>query len=209
MGNKTNPIGLRLINSKAWEDIVFVRSKDYVEFLKLSVAVRSFIDKNYKDFGLLSINIEQNQNIYFVIITVVNVEMFLFSAGQTANQIERIIQTNIWSDISLKIKQAYCFERHPAFIASKLISDVNNRSAVKSSIRQTALTALNAGALGVKACYAGRIYGVDIAQSVWHIEGRVPVHTITANIRYASIHVKTNYGICNVKVWVCLAEKDA
>lgn len=93
------------------------------------------------------------------------------------------------------------------FIASKIISDVAARSTVKSSVRQAAKAVFEAGAIGLKASYAGRIYGVDIAQTVWHSEGRIPLHTLSADIRYASVSVKTNYGICNVKVWICFAAR--
>ncbi|MGP1922040.1 MAG: 30S ribosomal protein S3 [Candidatus Hodgkinia cicadicola] len=206
MGNKTNPIGLRLTNTSAWEDNVFMRSKDYALFVKLSVAIRSLLWQQYKELGLLSINIMQKQTALMIIVNVVNVEMFLFSAGKSTNQIEFDLRNNVWSDIDLVINQLRNVESHPSFIATKLIADIALRTSVKSSVRQSFKAASAFGVIGLKASYSGRIYGIDIAQTTWHIEGRVPLSTLSADIKYASVHVKTNYGVCNVKVWVCLTE---
>ncbi|MGP1914289.1 MAG: 30S ribosomal protein S3 [Candidatus Hodgkinia cicadicola] len=209
MGNKANPIGLRLINTLAWEDNVFIRSKDYAHFVKLSVTIRLFLSQRYNESGLLSINILQKQTAWLIIMNVTNMELFLFHAGRSTDQIESDLRNNVWSDIDLVINQLRNAESHPSFIAAKLISDIALRASVKSSVRQSFKTAASAGALGLKASYSGRIYGVDIAQTTWHIEGRVPLSTLSANIKYASVHVKTNYGICNVKVWVYLANGAA
>ncbi|MFP3018910.1 MAG: 30S ribosomal protein S3 [Candidatus Hodgkinia cicadicola] len=203
MGNKVNPVGLRITNALTWGDRVFMRSKDYAAFVKLSVTARSFLSQKYKPFGLLSIDILQKRNSCTVIINVANVETFLLTAGRSIDQIELDLRNTIWSDVNLVINQLRNGESHPEFIASKLISDVALRSSVKSSVRQSFKVASAYGVLGLKASYSGRIYGVDIAQTTWHIEGRIPLSTFTADIKYASVHVRTNYGICNVKVWVC------
>ncbi|MGP1911252.1 MAG: 30S ribosomal protein S3 [Candidatus Hodgkinia cicadicola] len=209
MGNKVNPIGVRLSNTMAWRDNVFMRSKDYTQFVKLTVAIRSFLSQRYKDFGLLSIDISQNQDACIVIANVINAEMFLFFVGRSVNQIESDLQVNIWSDISFTVNQLRAVESCPEYIASKLIEDISLRASVKSSVRQSFKAALPFGVLGLKASYSGRIYGVDIAQTTWHIEGCIPLSTLSASIKYASVHVRTNYGMCNVKVWVCLAENNS
>ncbi|MGP1922200.1 MAG: hypothetical protein ACTS44_00340 [Candidatus Hodgkinia cicadicola] len=131
--------------------------------------------------------------------------MFSFSAGRSVNQIESDLRINIWSDISFTVNQLRAVESYPEFIASKLIEDIALHASVKSSVRQSFKAALPFGVLGLKASYSGRIYGVDIAQTTWHLEGCIPLSTLSASVKYASVHVKTNYGMCNVKVWVCLA----
>ncbi|MGP1917801.1 MAG: 30S ribosomal protein S3 [Candidatus Hodgkinia cicadicola] len=209
MGNKVNPIGMRLSSTMAWGDNVFMRSKDYTQYVKLTVAIRSFLSQRYKDFGLLSINVSQNQSACMVIANVINAEMFFLSAGRSVNQIESDLRINIWSDISFTVNHLRAVESYPEFIASKLIEDIALRASVKSSVRQSFKMALPFGVLGLKASYSGRIYGVDIAQTAWHIEGCIPLSTLSANIKYASVHVRTNYGMCNVKVWVCLAENNS
>ncbi|XXM93571.1 hypothetical protein AAHH88_00545 [Candidatus Hodgkinia cicadicola] len=85
-----------------------------------------------------------------------------------------------------------------------MASDVANNASVKASIRLIAKEVMAAGAVGLKASCSGRIYGVSIAQTVWHIEGRIPLHTLAADVRYANLSVKTVCGVCNVKVLVCL-----
>ncbi len=89
------------------------------------------------------------------------------------------------------------------------MDDVATNSTVKASVKQVAKALVGTSVAGIKASYAGRIYGVDIAQTVWHIEGRIPLHTLAADVRYASVSTKTNYGVCNVKVWVCANDPSA
>lgn len=133
--------------------------------MKLSIAIRAFLSQKYNEFGLLSINIVQKRNIYAIIVNVINVDMFLFSSGQSVTQIESEVRTNIWSDIDLIVNQPQNIESHPGFIASKLIADIALRASIKSSVRQSFKTISTSGVLGLKASYSGRIYGVDIAQT--------------------------------------------
>ncbi|AUG91390.1 30S ribosomal protein S3 [Candidatus Hodgkinia cicadicola] len=93
---------------------------------------------------------------------------------------------------------------HPMYVADRLAADVSDGVAVKSSLRLAARQIVGVSVAGLKASHSGRIYGVAVAQAVWHIDGRIPLHTLSADVRYASLSIKTVYGICNVKVWVCL-----
>ncbi|MFP3038192.1 MAG: 30S ribosomal protein S3 [Candidatus Hodgkinia cicadicola] len=209
MGNKTNPIGVRLLINSGWDDSVFMRSKDYTELFFLSFKVKAYLMMRYKFCGLISVNIKQEDGGYVVVLNIENEDAFWCRVGQTAEQIGDELRGWFWADASLVVKQLEDVRFHPAVIASKLIADISNNSTIKASVKQVAKPLIGSGIIGLKASYAGRIYGVDIAQTVWHIEGRVPLHTLSADIRYASVSVKTNYGICNVKVWVCVSDFTA
>ncbi|XXM90098.1 hypothetical protein AADW59_00685 [Candidatus Hodgkinia cicadicola] len=163
-----------------------------------------YLMTRYRFCGLLEINIVRSAKTFTITLLTEDVDEFLDIAQCDAEQI--VYDINEWFDfdVRLDIKRASDVFAHPMHIADRLANDIANSVAIKSSVRAIAKQIIGTSAVGLKASYSGRIYGVAIAQTVWHIEGRIPLHTLAADIRYATLSVKTVYGICNVKVWVCL-----
>ncbi|XXN13744.1 MAG: 30S ribosomal protein S3 [Candidatus Hodgkinia cicadicola] len=209
MGNKTNPIGLRLILNSCWEDIGFARGADYTRLVRANQTLRTYLMARYRLCGLLEINIVRDIKGFMVTLYTEDVDEFLDCAQCDVEQIVDEINSWFSFDIRLDVRRADNVLAHPMYIADRLAADVANSVAVKSSVRLAAKQIIGTCAIGLKASYSGRIYGVAIAQTVWHIEGRIPLHTLSADIRYANLSVKTVYGICNVKVWVCLDDLSA
>ncbi|ATY93567.1 30S ribosomal protein S3 [Candidatus Hodgkinia cicadicola] len=204
MGNKTNPIGLRLILNSNWEDAGFARSTDYKRLVRANYTLRAYLMARFRHCGLLEIKITRTVRTFTVILYTEDVEGFLIDADCEVEQIVNDINEWFAYDVRLDIRYADNILAHPMYIADRLASDIANNVAIKTSVRVAAKQVVGISAVGLKASYAGRIYGVTIAQTVWHIEGRIPLHTLSADIRYANLSVKTVYGICNVKVWVCI-----
>ncbi|AIC63820.1 30S ribosomal protein S3 [Candidatus Hodgkinia cicadicola] len=204
MGNKTNPIGLRLILNSGWEDTGFARGADYKQIVRANYTLRTYLMARYRLCGLLEIGVVRSAKAFTVTLYVEDVDEFLTEAQCEVEQI--VSEINEWFafDLRLDIKCVTNALAHPMYIADRLAADVSNSVAVKSSVRLAAKQIVGISVAGLKASYSGRIYGVAMAQTVWHIEGRIPLHTLSADIRYANLSVKTVYGICNVKVWVCL-----
>ncbi|AUG34166.1 30S ribosomal protein S3 [Candidatus Hodgkinia cicadicola] len=204
MGNKTNPIGLRLILNSGWEDAGFARGADYKQIVRANYALRTYLMARYRLCGLLEIGVARSAKAFAVTLYVEDVDEFLTDAQCEVEQI--VNEVNEWFafDLRLDIKCVSNALAHPMYIADRLAADVSNSVAVKSSVRLAAKQIVGISVAGLKASYSGRIYGVAMAQTVWHIEGRIPLHTLSADIRYANLSIKTVYGICNVKVWVCL-----
>ncbi|XXM93273.1 MAG: 30S ribosomal protein S3 [Candidatus Hodgkinia cicadicola] len=204
MGNKTNPIGMRLILNCGWEDAGFARGADYKQLIRANYTLRVYLMARYRYCGLLEISITRSSKAFAVTLYVEDVDEFLDCAEREVEQIVNEINEWFAFDVRLDIKRSNNVLAHPAYIADRLATDVANSAAVKASVRLAAKQIIGISAVGLKASYSGRIYGIAIAQTVWHIEGRIPLHTLSADIRYANLSVKTVYGICNVKVWVCI-----
>ncbi|MFP3037786.1 MAG: 30S ribosomal protein S3 [Candidatus Hodgkinia cicadicola] len=205
MGNKTNPIGIRLLLRSNWEDAIYAKSRDYTEFLYLNHRVRNYLMVRYKRYGLIGVNIKQEGSSYLVLLEIDDTDLFYSVIYRNSKQICNELKEIFWTDSKVFVKQSECADYHPIVIASKIANDIlSNNATIKSSVRQTAKSLVGFSIVGLKASYSGRIYGADIAQTVWHIEGRIPLHTFSADIRYTSVSIKTNYGICNLKVWICV-----
>ncbi len=206
MGNKTNPIGLRLILNSNWDDSAYFKSKDYKKYLHLNYKLRTYLITCCKQYGLVNINIKQRCDNYLILLYIDNIELLTFITTHCINKLANELKKYYWADIEIIVSQLANAEYHPAIIASRLANEMhnNNNNTIKANVKQIAKELIGSGVIGIKASYSGRINGIDIAQTVWHIEGRIPLHTLSADVRYASVSIKTNYGICNVKVWICV-----
>ncbi|XXN19707.1 MAG: 30S ribosomal protein S3 [Candidatus Hodgkinia cicadicola] len=209
MGNKTNPIGLRLMLNSNWGDVGFARSADYKSLVRANYTLRTYLMARFKHCGLLEIKIVRSVKTFTVTLYTEDVDAFLTDADCEVEQIVNDINAWFAYDVRIDIRYADNVLAHPMYIADRLASDIANNIAIKTSVRIAAKQIIGVSAVGLKASYAGRIYGVTIAQTVWHIEGRIPLHTLSADIRYANLSVKTVYGVCNVKVWVCIDDLSA
>ncbi|PIM95755.1 30S ribosomal protein S3 [Candidatus Hodgkinia cicadicola] len=205
MGNKTSAIGVRLSITNNWEDSVYFRSKDYSEYLNMSYKLKTYLINCYKQHGLIKVNIKQERYFYKVVLEVEDSRYFLQVIKGRINSLNAMLKKLFWSDIKIVVKQIDNPICHPLVIAYKLINETSD-IALKTNVKQIANSLIGVSIVGLKVRYAGRINGSDIAQTIWHIEGRVPLQTLTADIRYASVSIKTNYGICTIKVWVCMKD---
>jgi len=183
---------------------VFARACDYKELVYLNYVLKVYLMARYGSSGLLEVNVVQKLGATEATLRVEDVDEFLLASQCEIEQLASEVNTWFSSDVRLNLKQVGNAAVHPVRIANKLASDVANNTSVKASIRLIAKEVMAAGAVGLKASYSGRIYGVTIAQTVWHIEGRIPLHTLAADVRYSNLSVRTVCGVCNVKVWVCL-----
>ncbi|WGS83400.1 MAG: hypothetical protein P3M74_00365 [Candidatus Hodgkinia cicadicola] len=183
---------------------MFARAWDYKELVYLNYVLKVYLMTRYGSSGLLEVNVVQKLGAAEATLRVEDVDEFLLASQCEMEQLASEVNAWFSSDVRLNLKQVGNAAVHPVRIANKLASDVANNTSVKASIRLIAKEVMAAGAVGLKASYSGRIYGVTIAQTVWHIEGRIPLHTLAADVRYSNLSVRTVCGVCNVKVWVCL-----
>ncbi len=166
MGNKTNPVGLRLILNSGWQDGGFARGADYKKVVRANYTLRIYLMARYRLCGLLEIGIVYSAKALTVTLYVEDVDEFLTEAERSAEQI--VDEVNEWFafDIRLDIKCVSNAPAHPMYIADRLAADVSNNVAVKSSVRLAAKQIVGVSVAGLKASYSGRIYGVAIAQTV-------------------------------------------
>ena len=190
MGQKVSPVGLRVGINKDWESVWYANNKDFSKYLNNDVKIRKFLFKKYKSAGISQIIIERNSK---------RTEVFIYSSrpGLIIGQNENI-QISV-----VEIKNPDMVAQLVAdSIAHAIENRVSFRVAQKKAIRNT----MKAGAKGIKTLVSGRLGGADIARGEGYSEGTIPLHTLRANIDYATSEADTTYGKIGVKVWIYKGE---
>jgi small subunit ribosomal protein S3 len=205
MGQKVHPIGIRLGISKNWESRWFSSSSDYSKYVFQDFKIREYLTKKLKDAAVSRIQIDRSSE---------NVTIAIFSArpgiviGKKGEGIEslrreiaKLLDTSI-NNILLNIKEIKKPELDAKLVASSITQQLERRVMYRRAMKRAVTNTMRLGAHGIKVKVAGRLNGAEIARTEWYQEGRVPLHTLKANIDYGVSEAKTTYGIIGVKVWI-------
>jgi len=205
MGQKVHPIGIRLGISKNWESRWFSSSSDYSKYVFQDFKIREYLTKKLKDAAVSRIQIDRSAE---------NVTIAIFSArpgiviGKKGEGIEslrreiaKLLDTTI-NNILLNIKEIKKPELDAKLVASSITQQLERRVLYRRAMKRAVTNTMRLGAHGIKVKVAGRLNGAEIARTEWYQEGRVPLHTLKANIDYGVSEAKTTYGIIGVKVWI-------
>lgn len=205
MGQKVNPNGLRLGINKDWQSRWFA-TKDYAKFLYEDIRIRKVLDEQLANAGISKIEIERTAEEIKVDLFTSKPGVVIGKRGTNINDIRLVIQKEVSKNIQLNIievkKPEIIAKLVAEAIASQLVGRVSFRKAMKKSIS----LALKAGAKGIRVQCAGRLGGAEMARTEWYREGRVPLHTLRADIDYGFAEANTTFGKIGVKVWVYLGD---
>lgn len=203
MGQKVNPVGLRLGILRTWNSIWF-EGKDYSETLKADLKVRKYIEEKYLTAGISNVVIKRSAN-------KVNVEIYtslpgvlIGKGGAELNIIKEKLAKIVGktAELSINILHVKKPEIDATIVANNIARSVEKRVSYKRAMKQAMQAALKFGALGIRINISGRIGGAEIARMEWYREGRVPLHTLRSDVDYALGEAKTTYGVCGIKVWI-------
>tara|TARA_B100000676_G_scaffold304745_1_gene357570 strand:+ start:382 stop:1005 length:624 start_codon:yes stop_codon:yes gene_type:complete len=205
MGQKTNPIGLRLGINRTWSSIWF-DEKNYAEKLHEDIIIRNFIKNKIKDASISKVNIERTAKSITVTIYTSRPGIVIGKGGSEVEKLKKNLSKLIQADVNVNVSEikrpALSCELVGQSIAQQLEKKINYRRAVKKSIQST----MSMGAEGIKIQIAGRLNGIDIARSETFKEGRIPLHTLRSDIDYAHVEALTTFGIIGIKVWIFKGE---
>jgi len=205
MGQKVNPNGLRLGINKDWQSRWFA-TKDYAKFLYEDIKIRKALDEQLANAGISKIEIERTADEIKVDLFTSKPGVVIGKRGTNINDIRLMVQKEVSKNIQLNIievkKPEIIAKLVAEAIASQLVGRVSFRKAMKKSIS----LALKAGAKGIRVQCAGRLGGAEMARTEWYREGRVPLHTLRADIDYGFAEANTTFGKIGVKVWVYLGD---
>ena len=210
MGQKVHPTGIRLGISKDWASKWFSSSSDYSKNVFQDFKIREYLNKKLKDAAVSKIQIDRSSE---------NVTVAIFSArpgiviGKKGEGIEslrkevaKLIDTSI-NNVLLNINEIKKPELDAKLVASSITQQLERRVLYRRAMKRAVTNTMRLGANGIKVKIAGRLNGAEIARSEWYQEGRVPLHTLKANIDYGVSEAKTTYGIIGVKVWILQEEE--
>ena len=206
MGQKVNPSGFRLGINRTWDSRWYSDNK-YGEFLENDLKIRKYIDIEVKKAGLSKVIIERSSKKIIIAIHAARPGIIIGKKGSDIEKLKNQLSQLTGSEINLNIVETKKPELDAKVVADNVAMQIENRAATKRVMKRAVQSALRLGAQGIRVCVAGRIGGAEIARVEWFKEGRVPLHTLRANIDYGTSTAKTTYGTCGVKVWLYKGEK--
>ncbi|HCQ64381.1 MAG TPA: 30S ribosomal protein S3 [Rhodobacteraceae bacterium] len=206
MGHKVNPIGMRLQVNRTWDSRWYADTKDYGDLLLEDLKIREFIKDYAKQAGVSKIIIERPHKKIRVTIHTARPGVIIGKKGADIEVLRKKIAKMTDSELHLNIVEVRKPELDAQLVAESIAQQLERRVSFRRAIKRSAQNAVRMGALGIRVNVAGRLGGAEIARTEWTREGRVPLHTLRADIDYAQAEAKTAYGIIGIKVWIYKGE---
>ncbi len=201
MGQKVHPIGFRIGVNKTWDSRWFAE-KEYGSLLQEDVRIRSYLKGKLYHAGVARIEIERIGAKIIVYIHTARPGIIIGRKGAEIESLKGEIQNMTSQDVHINIVEVRKPEVDAQLVAENVANQLVRRVAFRRAMKRCVSSALKFGAQGVKIACAGRLGGAEMARREWYREGKVPLHTLRANIDYATAEAKTTYGLIGIKVWI-------
>ena len=204
MGQKVNPIGLRLGVNKTWQSRWYAGPREYADLFLEDVKIRKLVGllPECKNADIAEIEIVRHPQRVTIVIHTARPGVIIGVKGATIEKISADIQKQLTKKVQIKIKEVKRAEINASLIAQNVGRQLAGRGSFRKALKQASANAMKAGAQGIKIRISGRLAGADMTRSEELKEGRVPLHTLRANIDYGFAEANTTYGKVGVKVWV-------
>ena len=206
MGQKVNPVGLRLGINRGWDSVWFSKKREYGKFLIEDYKIREHVKKNVVNSGVSQVLIERTSKKCIVSIYTSRPGFVIGKKGSDIDKIKKNLSKISSAEISLNIKEVKKPELNAYLVAENIAQQLVKRIAFRKTMKRAIQSARRLGAKGIKVCLSGRLGGNEIARTEWQREGSVPLHTFRADVDYAEAEALTTYGIIGVKVWIYKGE---
>jgi len=205
LGQKVNPIGLRLGIVKTW-DSRWYAEKLYSKFLQEDIIIRRYIKKKLYHAGVSKVEIERTGNRAKITIRAARPGIIIGQKGAEIEKLQKEIQKIIQREISINIQEVRRVEADAQLVAENVALQLERRVAFRRAMKKSVTTSMKFGVQGIKIACSGRLGGAEIARAEWYREGRVPLHTLRADIDYGFTEARTTYGAIGIKVWIYKGE---
>ncbi len=205
MGQKVNPIGLRLGINRTW-DSRWYADQGYVDLLHEDLRIRQYLHDRLSQAGVSRVVIERPAKKARVTIHTARPGVVIGKKGADIEKLRRDLQKITNSDVHLNIVEIRKPELDARLVAENIAQQLVRRVAFRRAMKRAVQSAMRLGAEGIRINCAGRLGGAEIARTEWYHEGRVPLHTLRADVDYGTATARTTYGTCGVKVWVFKGE---
>ena len=204
MGQKTHPVGLRLQLTKNWSSNWFPKKNAYATDLAQDIKLRKYLKKRLQDASVAGVNIERTSQAITVTIHTARPGIVIGRGGEEVSrlkkEVSKLCNTN---DIHLNISEIKRPELNAELVGQNIANQLIKKMAYRRVMNKTMQSTMRMGAEGIRVNVAGRLGGSEIARSERFMDGRVPLHTLRADIDYALVEAHTTYGIIGIKVWIC------
>ena len=205
MGQKVNPIGLRLGIVKTWESRWYA-DKKYSEYIHEDHHLRRFLKKKLMHAGISKIEIERSAKRIRLRIYTARPGIVIGKKGSEIERLKQELEKKVSQEVLIDIQEVRKPEIDAQLVAENVATQIERRVAFRRAMKRGVTSAMRFGALGIKIMCAGRLGGAEMARREWYREGRVPLHTLRADIDYGFTEARTTYGIIGVKVYIFKGE---
>jgi small subunit ribosomal protein S3 len=211
MGHKVHPTGFRLGIVKDWTSKWYSDSKDYADLLNTDLEVREFLKKRLSQASVSRIQIDRPAKNAHITIHTARPGLVIGKKGEDIDALRAEVSRRMGIPVHLSVEEIRKPELDAQLVAESITQQLERRIMFRRAMKRAVQNSMRLGAEGVKVHIAGRLNGAEIARSEWYREGRVPLHTLRADIDYGFFEANTTYGIIGVKVWIFKGEvyKDA
>ena len=206
MGQKVNPIGMRLGINRTWDSRWYADGAEYGKLLHEDLKIRTFLEKRLKQAGISRIIIERPHRKCRVTIYSARPGVVIGKKGADIEKLRQMIMKMTDADVHLNIVEVRKPELDANLVAENIAQQLERRIAFRRAMKRSVQSAMRMGAGGIRITAGGRLGGAEIARVEWYREGRVPLHTLRADIDYGTTEALTAYGIIGIKVWIFKGE---
>jgi len=206
MGQKVNPIGLRLGINRNWESRWFPAKGRTAEFIAEDYKIRKFLKKELYYAGVSNIIIERTVKKLRINIVTARPGIIIGKKGADIEKLKATLIKMLGKDVAINIKEEKRPQASGQLAAENVATQLERRTAFRRAMKKVIQGALKSGAKGIKVSVSGRLGGAEMARTEWYLEGRVPLHTLRAKIDYGFAEAHTTYGIIGIKVWIFKGE---
>ncbi len=206
MGQKVNPIGLRLGINRNWESRWFPAKGRTADFIAEDYKIRKFLKKELFYAGVSNIIIERTVKKLRINIVTARPGIIIGKKGADIEKLKATLIKMLGKDVAINIKEEKRPQASGQLAAENVATQLERRTAFRRAMKKVIQGALKSGAKGIKVSVSGRLGGAEMARTEWYLEGRVPLHTLRAKIDYGFAEAHTTYGIVGIKVWIFKGE---
>jgi small subunit ribosomal protein S3 len=206
MGQKVNPVGMRLQINRTWDSRWFADRREYGKLLHEDLKIREFIAREAKQAGVSRVIIERPHRKCRVTVHTARPGMIIGKKGADIETLRKKLAAMTASELHLNVVEVRKPELDAQLVAESIAQQLERRVSFRRAMKRAVQNAMRMGALGIRVNVSGRLGGAEIARTEWYREGRVPLHTLRADIDYAVDEAQTPYGVIGVKVWIFKGE---
>lgn len=206
MGQKVNPNGLRLGINKDWDSKWYADKKDYSKLLNNDIKIRRYFETNLKDAAIAKVQVERNSKRTEIIVHTAKPGVIIGRGGEAIEKLKKEISKLVNEEIQISIVDIKKPDMNAQIVADSIANQITNRASFRMAQKRAIRNAMKMGAKGIKTSVSGRLNGADIARSEGYSEGTIPLHTLRADVDYATSEADTTYGKIGVKVWIYKGE---
>ena len=206
MGQKVHPIGIRLGIVKDWSSIWYAETRDYANNLNTDLAVRDFVRKKLSHASVSKIQILRPAKNARIVIHTARPGIVIGKKGEDIEALRKQVSNMMGVPAHISVEEIRKPELDAYLVAENIANQLERRIMFRRAMKRAVTNAMRLGAEGIKVKVSGRLNGAEIARSEWYREGRVPLHTLRADIDYGVTQARTTYGVIGVKVWIFKGE---